>query len=516
MRLARLQGLATRSLAMANAFKTELLAMQVLLTQQSASMSSIQFNNLASLQSDAFARRANELTDLNIELVTELTQVIQSGPWSAPDQSKLIVALANSLSGVHLHAEKKKNKRPCQTLMHFRNYPNASEHARLQCNDVAFTAKLATALDVLGRIQAVLLNETSKRRVLATVAAGHHQPRGWPVQELRDWYVTFKNDYATRFKDKRADAGIGHIKDYPESPTMLPQPKFSIMFDGDSHTPFAVDLDLLRDIERNIWCRGDAVALRPKSDAIVRQQPAQSNPPPASDMGNPMQAMCMMMMNMMQQNQQHTNQSDANIEITRPPPIRGVRGRSSSSASIDGPKAIEDAPQVSSPLTPKEQSTKMPLSSPLTTHKPTLSPQEQANRFLNSLQGHAVADDDDDDDKSDDATTKSGKGSGKGTRKKDAKSKTKANADKAKAKGIAKSPKTTTAKTGAKAKALVFNPVIALEATRSQYLFRPGLSFAASGESSKAFPFSANGGKAGAFKAATKWLKDFKASHKCK
>jgi len=497
---------------MAKVFKTELLAMQGLLTQQSASISSSQFNSLAALQSDAFASRAPGLTDLNIELVTELTQVIQSGPWSAADQSKLIVALANSLAGVPLHAEKKKNKRQCQTLMHFRNYPNASEHARLQCNDVAFTAKLATALDVLGRIQAVLLNETSKRRVLATVAAGHHQPRGWPVQELRDWYVTFKNDYATRFKDKRADAGIGHIKDYPESPTMLPQPKFSIMFDGDSHTPFDVDLDLLRDIERNIWCRGDAVALRPTSDAIVRQHPAQSNPPPASDMGNPMQAMCMMMMNMMQQNQQHTNQNDANIEITRPPPIRGVRGRSSSSASIDGPKAIEDAPQVSSPMTPKEQSTKMPLSSPLTTQKPTLSPQEQADRFLKSLKGHTVDDDDADDDNADDVTTKSGKG----TRKKDAKAKSKSKAANAKANGIAKSPKTTTAKTDAKAKALVFNPIIALEATRSHYLFRPGLSFAASGESSKAFPFSANGGKAGAFKAATKWLKDFKASHKCK
>ena len=504
---------------MANAFKTELIAMQALLTQQAASVSSTQFNSLAALQSDAFANRAHGLTDLNIDMVTELTQIIQSGPWSATDQSKLIVALANALSGVHLHVDKKKNKRPSQTLMHFRNYPNASENARLQGTDVAFTAKLATALDVLGRIGAVLLTETSKRRVLATVAAGHHQPRGWPVQELRDWYVTFKNDYVTRFKDKRADASIGHIKDYPESPTMLPQPKFSAMFDGDSHTPLDIDLDLLRDIERNIWCRGDAVALRPTSDAIVRQQPAQSNPPLASDVGNPMQAMCMMMMNMMQQNQQHTNQSDANIEITRPPPIRGVRGRSSSSASIEGLRAIEDAPQASPPKTPREQSTKMSLSSPETTHKPTLSPAEQADRFLNALGGRAEGEHDDDDEKSDDVTTKSGKrgkGSGKGKRKKEDKSKTEANAAKAKTKDTAKSPKTTTAKTGAKAKALVFNPSVALEGTRSHYLFRPGLSFAESGESSKAFAFSAHGGKAAASKAANKWLKDFKASHKCK
>ena len=109
-----------------------------------------------------------------------------------------------------------------------------------------------------------------------------------------------------------------------------------------------------------------------------------------------------------------------------------------------------------------------------------------------------------DDDDADPAQPKKSKGKGKGKGKAKTKAAAKSNA-KAKAKASV-----------SKSKTLVFNPVVALEATRKQYLFRPGLTFAESGESSKVFSFANHGGKAGASKAANKWLQDFKKSHTCK
>ena len=63
---------------------------------------------------------------------------------------------------------------------------------------------------------------------------------------------------------------------------------------------------------------------------------------------------------------------------------------------------------------------------------------------------------------------------------------------------------------------LIFNPKIDNEHTRSQYLCRPGLPYSVCGISCQQFKYDAYGGKSGAGKAANKWLKEFKATHKCK
>ena len=494
---------------MAVAFRVELQSMQALLTQQAASIPSQQFSALATLQADAFASRAEQLDDLTVEMVGELTSIVQNGPWPSAEQSKLVVALANALAGTPtLGGGRKKDKRATQHLAHFRAWTNTNEKERLQDSSIAFTEKVSVAFDVCDRIQAVLLSEVSKRNVLASVAAAHARPQGWSVHELREWYTTFKRDYHARFKDKRAHPSIGHMKRYPEDPSMIPENKREILFHGCPVAPLELDLELLAEIEGNIWCRGDAVALRPTTDIAARPKRASSasssnQMPAAADMNNPAQAFCAMMMHMMQsqmQPQQRTDPDDPRIEITRPPPQHRVRGLHALATSDDAPKAIEDAPKdVVTPPRPGSAADSTPV-----TQKKSLTPQQQADRFLLSLQGGVPDDDDDDDDDADPAQPKKSKGKGKGKGKAKTKAAAKSNA-KAKAKASV-----------SKSKTLVFNPVVALEATRKQYLFRPGLTFAESGESSKVFSFANHGGKAGASKAANKWLQDFKKSHTCK
>lgn len=121
---------------------------------------------------------------------------------------------------------------------------------------------------------------------------------------------------------------------------------------------------------------------------------------------------------------------------------------------------------------------------------------------MNAMKGHDL--DDDDEEEVGAVLPKDNK----------TKSKSKAKA-KAKAKGKAQA-KAPAKPAAVKAKVLVFSPSIALEGSRSQWLCRPGLPFSECGESSKVFSFLNGGSKASAEKAAKKWLKDFKATHKCK
>jgi len=146
-----------------------------------------------------------------------------------------------------------------------------------------------------------------------------------------------------------------------------------------------------------------------------------------------------------------------------------------------------------------------------------MTPQEQADKFMSALTNGVPADDDDDDD---DVADKAGarakpaaaakragktakcKGKGKSMKKAEPKGKAKAKAD-------------DVIKNAGKKTELIYKPNYQLEATRSQFLCRPGIPNKVCGESSKSFRFADHGGKAGAEKAAQKWVKDFKATHKC-
>jgi len=140
-----------------------------------------------------------------------------------------------------------------------------------------------------------------------------------------------------------------------------------------------------------------------------------------------------------------------------------------------------------------------------------MSPQEQADKLIKALTD-GDADDDDDDTTAAGATPTADKAKGKGKAKAKPKAKAKA---KTKAKVAAKKNSKTAVKKAVAKGDHIFSPKYELEASRDQYLFRPGLPVSVGGESTKCFKFDIHGGKKGAEKAAKEWFKKFKTTHSC-
>jgi hypothetical protein len=212
----------------------------------------------------------------------------------------------------------------------------------------------------------------------------------------------------------------------------------------------------------------------------------------------------MMMMMMMMQQQMFGGNLPGN---SGGPSIRMVGSECPADASRRQPLALmnrDDRTASADPLAIVPCGN-MPGPHALPTPSPTksdasmeLSPADQAKRFVASMQGTDPLPSEDDDENDDDDTAIQKKTATKGNK---AKAKSKA---KAKAKGKA-----------GKTAEHVYKPVVSLEITRSQYLFRPGLPYNVCGESTQSFKFDAYGGKSGAAKAANKHLADFKKTHKC-
>ena len=526
------------------AFKSELTAMQRLLTQQRDILAAEDLARLFTLQGSAFVTRAERLTDLAIEDVSELTTLVQQGPWPASQQNAIIMALATSL---HEPRNAAKERRCQQELWHFQNY-TITEEKRVLCDPkLSMTIKIEKGLDVLERIGAVLLKEVCKKHVLGVICAAHQvakqgqitegthlmQAMGmqetatadceqteWSAHDLRSWLVYFKGQYTTRFKNKRADAAIGHIARYPERPSAIDQMfPYSAMYGSAEVTPLPITADALTRITENVWCRRHAQALR---DTPVQARTMQVQNP-----SNQMAPMVQMMQMMMTAMQGMTGmQNSPNIELTtpqrqtRPRPGLGVR-----TTSRNFP-AIEDT-HVQGENSTVEQSASLHAgpelppaatvnTSPATTAS-SMSPQEQADKLIKAMQDGASDDDGDGDDDKNAADADPADGTTKGSGKKD-KAKAKAK-PKAKPKAVAKNAAKKQSKIAVK-KAVtkgehLFNPKYELEASRDQYLFRPGLPVSIGGESTKCFKFDIHGGKKGAEKAAKAYFNRFKATHSC-
>lgn len=252
---------------MAETFKTELHAMQQLLIRQSQLLRGPQLAKLVSTQANAFVVRAGALRGIECGVVSELTTLIQDGPWTSDQQSDLIMALSSAMDGNR--AAITPDRRKGQILQYFCNYTTAKDNDVFNDVKQPLTVKISVGLDICDRIHARLLKETSKRDVLSTICALHEKPSGWRAKELRSWYLHFKSEYNARFKINATDPSIGHIEQYPEKPSMLPDDKYTIMYKDADAVGIEVPQDVKSKIHSAIWCRGNAVALRDDNDIIV-------------------------------------------------------------------------------------------------------------------------------------------------------------------------------------------------------------------------------------------------------
>ena len=413
-------------------FKTELQAMQNLLVQQRSILNAEQHAYLMTAQASSFASRAGKLRAIAVSDVGELTSLIQGGPWNSDQQSMIVMALATAM---HTGTDDAPDeKRRCQELFHFQNYITADRSATFKDPTLSMIVKIQAAIEILDSMSAVLLKEICKRHVLAVVCALQPTTNGWRVRELRQWYLYFKQQYTLKFKGKMANTVIGHLHQFPERPAMLTAPKLAEMFKGVECEGVEINQSILLDITEAIKCRGNAVALR--DDAIIGHvQAATTAPlqdvPPALAMcaGDPASTMMQSMMHMMSTFMQHNaGRQDTNPEIRLLPPRmtpiqNGAPARSNSSlninqglvpqqhsamqrqSSVPGLHMQPSVPAgVDTPAAgasdghgsvPAAEDARMADDAPanIPSHS-TLSPEQQAKRFQQALNGSVGGDDD--------------------------------------------------------------------------------------------------------------------------
>ena len=406
--------------AAAAAYKTELHAMQNLLSQQRSMLNQAQILELTATQASAFATRAAGLRGISCPAVAELTTMVQSGPWTSDQQSMIVMSLASAMdaSGGSASSGDPADRRQSQTLAHFFNYTTAAHNATLTDPNVPMMVKIETALEVLTLMHATLLRETSKRHVLSVLCALHANPNGWRAKELRQWYLYFKKQYFTKFKGKVAHPTVGHILKYPEKPSLLGPRVFGAMYNkGVEPVGVQVSEEVMEKIAQAVWCRGNAVALRDENELIVSAHDLRRRGgSPAIADAQPVTMQHMMMMNMMSQQQfgQHGNpDSTVDLQMMRPKspkaidsPQSGTPMRSKSSIITgdmlkpieDAPRDCDGAPTDTGPQPGGAGAEHAPVEPG---KKVDLTPEEQADRFMRTMKGHAGGDDTDDDDETD-------------------------------------------------------------------------------------------------------------------
>ena len=380
----------------------ELQSVQNLIVQQRSLVAAPAFEKLASIQADTFAERAKRLIGISADQVAQLTTLVEGGPWNDTQRTNLVIALASALGGGERCDAGKKEKRQSQDLLHFQNYSTEADNLVYTDTSACLVAKFQVAVARLDKLEAVLISEESKRRIVSVVCCtmGSQQ---WTDSDLRSWYLHFKKVYTAKFKSRHAAQSIGHILAYPESPNQIGDEKRKLMYGDEVPVRMPISDTHFTALHNMIWCRGNATAL--KAPAIATPQSAAG-----SSTDNPL----LQLMSVLTSAAQLLGGGNSEVELPghRRPllslqdvPRTSSAGmqRASSKASVDtdsqqskcGGLAIEDAkaPPTHQPSEPVQ------LLPPTTQHEQlTLTPAEQAKKFLTDLKGGAAGDDDDDDD----------------------------------------------------------------------------------------------------------------------
>ena len=498
-------------------------------------------------QCDCFTQKISKIADLDTAAVDMLTDVVNGGVWSAAQKSKLIVNLSNALTIQHHRSSgsagtAQQQRRPNQEIRGFQNWCIQAEAEIFKSESIAFTVKSKTAVCMMARMGLILASERSKGHIMhVLLAACPTFLNSLSYDDVRRCYLDFTRDVALKFKGVRDAGPMGYITDYPLTPESLHPSQVEAIFKGEPPVQLVIDDVHMQTAVNAVIQRGHSKKLKENQHHNLQAQQGTE-----VACANPAMQLANCMVQMIQQSAAHR---DAGLPIrmnclTGPnghqlqllDVSRGNQPNLQRAASFDGILAgargpllsLEDRATRSGELAVGENQLSLtapglsteraafqglspqpraPANSPGTSSD-SQSPAEQAERFMMAMKGE-LPDDADDDDDADAGTKTAGKAKAKATAKAKAKAKAKANAD---AKCTAKAkPKPTVGKT----KDLIFKPKVALEQTRSQWLFRPGLPFSECGEGSRVFKFHEHGSKAAAKKAADSHLKKFKSTHTC-
>ena len=448
-------------------------------------------NKLLSIQAGAFAKRLKTLSanDVDAQYVSEITTLIQTGPWSVDQGIDLCVALCSVLTSTPTPA--KQPSRAGQEIRHFQHYLSAPEALLVGDASKPIVAKIDTVIHRMAKLELTLPSEQSLKHILTVIIVTCGDVVMEPAT-IRSWYVQFKDGVHSRFKNVKEAGPIGHIVKWPEHPSKLDEEVRNIAYADAPPVSLAVSDYAMTKVSNAVAMRKNAAILRSSTttDALTLL-PAPAAGPQCNTQNFPE-----FLMPLMQTYFQFMNTRPAggcNIQFMQGQQHQSQSGLPSNSQTdrvpLPGPDGWQ--PAFGTPerdMTPKDMSTK---DSP-----ENGSPEDQANKFLSSMKGgtgHDAVDDNEDEEDDDDASVKS---------KLAAKLKPKTNAiakSEPQAKGTSK-PKFAASIIKSKA----WKPTYGIERSRSQVQCRTG--HTGPGQN-KAFKFSDyKTGLKGAEAAAIKWV----------
>ena len=509
-------------MATAEIFQTELTSMQSLLRQQAAIVTPEDLTQLIAVQCEAFIQKIATISDIDVPAIVKLTSVIESGCWTGEQKGRLIMAL-NALLSSGATAPKNGSKRQSQEIMSFHRWTVQEEAVVIIAPDVAFSAKTKVVCQVMKRMGLVGASERSKAHIMKILMAACVEfMKTLDADAAWKQYQELKRKIHLAFKNNKAPGRMGYIVEYTDDPNHLPKSQFDVIFNGKTPVTLSFEDQALNCADELLSMRGDNSKLTQNVKTSPMLQ-LQGQSPQQQLMSNPF---FMQMANafapMMRQGglslpffpgagadpsamlpRKRTlceleecnagpamQQQQQQLALTDGGHVQGQLAQQGHQPALPG--------QQPDPSTPKKHLKNLAAGAGT-----TLSPAEQAQRFMTAMKGGKapaeVDDGQDDEEENDDDDDDDDDGAAPVMKKPASKT--------AAAKAAAK----TAAKKG-----IVFNPKVELEKTRDQWLFRPGVSVSVGGEPSCAFKFEDFGGKAKAEKAAKAHLVTFRASHKCK
>ena len=502
----------------AEIFKTELNSMQSLLQQQAAIVAPTDLTQLVAVQCEAFIQKIATISDIDVPAIVSITSVIEAGCWTGEQKGRLIMALNAALSSGPT-APKTGSRRQGQEITSFNRWTIQEEAEVIIAPDVAFSAKTKVVCQAMRRMGLVGASEQSKAHIMKVLMASCVEfMKTLSPDTAWQKYQELKRKIYLEFKNNRAPGRMGYIVDYPDDPNTLPKSQLDVIFNGKTPVTISLDVQALDCAEELLSMRGNNAKLSQNAKMSPMLQ-LQGQSPQQQLMSNPF---FMQMANvfapmmrqgglsgqvplqffpgagadpsaMLSRKRTQCELTDSNAGLAHQHQLALTDGDVQGQLAQPGQQPALQDPQ-SDPSTPKKHLKNLAAGAGT-----TLSPAEQAHRFMTAMKGGkapAAVDGQDDEDEEDDDDD-----DGAAPVKKRPASKTVA----------AKSAAKTASKKG-----IVFNPKVELEKTRDHWLFRPGVPVSVGGEPSCTFRFEDYGGKAKAEKAAKAHLVKFRASHKCK
>ena len=494
----------------------ELQAIQALIGRQSATLSADDLQKLMSLQCEAFVQKLDTVAGLDIPAVDTLTQLVQGGPWRDAHKQRLVMKFSTALVDAGPAGKPKHSKRDSQDITSFQNFAIQPEAEVIQAEDVAFKVKVSTAIKMMKRMGVILPSEDSKAHIMCVLLASCPVwMRAQNPSSVRAEYVKMTAAIRNTFKNTRNPGPQGFIVAWPDTPSALPQSQREIIF-GDQEPVTLCNAEVLSEAREYIAMRGN-------NSLLKKETPVQTTAlamPMAMQQMMPQHMMTMMFQQMQQMMTSGARGSDdINLSFTG----NANRQLQQPSQPLQGQLALAGPPhaaqqlalqgqQIALQVPGQHQGQQLALQNNGSTdslggHTPQasptkadgsgslqVSPEAQAKKFLDAMQGKGCTEDDDDDDDDDDAAH---------AKKKPA------------AKKAAKSKSSLVHTSVSKKAELLFKPKIDCEDSRKQYLFRCGIAAHAGGLPSVTFKYADHGSKKAAEKAATKHLAEFKKTHKC-